>query len=88
MLSLYIKNFNQAGEIYLRVKVRPNASKTCVKEIMADETIKINLAAAPVKGRANQELIKFLAKQFNTVVGNIKIINGAGDRLKLVKIIK
>jgi hypothetical protein len=88
MLSLYIKNFNQAGEVYLRVKVRPNASKTCVKEIMADETIKIDLAAAPVKGRANQELIKFLAKQFDAAIGNVKIISGAGERLKLVKIIK
>jgi len=81
------KLYQEKGEVYLRVKARPNASKTCFKEIMADETVKIDLAAAPEKGKANQELIKFLAKQFDVANGNVKIISGAGERLKLVKII-
>ncbi|MBU0721863.1 YggU family protein [Patescibacteria group bacterium] len=76
------------GEIYLRIKVRPNAAKTCVKEIMSDKTVKIDLEAAPVKGKANQELIKFLAQQFDAVNCNVKIVSGAGDRVKLIKIIK
>jgi uncharacterized protein len=88
MFVKFKKLYQEKGEIYLRVKVRPNASKTCVKEIMADETIKIDLAAAPEKGKANQELIKFLTKQFDAITGNVKIISGAGERLKLVKIIK
>ncbi|MBA4320618.1 MAG: hypothetical protein C0412_19665 [Flavobacterium sp.] len=74
------------GEVYLRVKVRPNAVKTCVKEVMADETIKIDLSAMPVKNKANKELIKFLAQQFDTDVNNVRIISGATDRMKLVKI--
>jgi hypothetical protein len=88
MFVKFKKFYQEKGEVYLRVKVRPNASKTCVKEIMADETVKIDLAAAPEKGKANQELIKYLAKQFNIVADNVKIISGAGERLKLVKIIK
>ncbi|MEK7558183.1 MAG: DUF167 domain-containing protein [Patescibacteria group bacterium] len=75
------------GEVYLRVKVHPNAIKTCVKNLMADETIKIDLAATPIKGKANIELIKFLSQQFNTNNSNIKIISGAIDRIKLVKIL-
>jgi len=88
MLINFKKLFLRNGEIYLRVKVRPNAAKTCVKEIMADETVKIDLAAAPVKGRANQELIKFLAQEYKVTKDNVKIISGAGERVKLVKIVK
>ncbi len=82
------KAFLEKGGIYLRVKVRPNAAKTCFKEIMADETIKIDLSAAPVKGKANKELIKFLAREFELYENNVKIISGAGDRIKLVKILR
>ena len=88
MLVKFKKLFFEKGEIYLRVKARPNAAKTCLKEIMADETVKIDLAAAPVKGKANQELIKFLARQFEVAASNIKVISGAGDRVKLVKIVR
>lgn len=88
MLSQLIKTFDKSGEIYLRVKVRPNAAKTCFKEIMADETIKLDLAAAPVKGRANIELINFLASEFAVNKNRVRIISGAGERVKLVKIIK
>lgn len=73
-------------DIYLRVKVRPNAAETRVKEIMADETVKIDLSAAPEKGKANLELIKFLAEEFDVDKSRIKIISGAGERVKLVKI--
>ena len=88
MLKKFKRPFRQNAEMYLRVKVRPNAAETCVKEIMADETVKIDLAAAPVKGKANLELIKFLAKEFGVDKSQIKIISGAGERVKLVKIIK
>ncbi|MEI6596659.1 MAG: DUF167 domain-containing protein [bacterium] len=86
MFVKFKKLYQENGEVYLRVKVRPGAAKTCVKEVMADETVKIDIAAPAVKGKANQELIKFLAKQLETVVGNIKIISGAGERIKLIKI--
>ncbi|MFA6306251.1 MAG: DUF167 domain-containing protein [Patescibacteria group bacterium] len=75
-------------EIYLRIKARPGAAKTGLKEIMADQTIKIDIAAPAVKNKANQELIKFLAGQFAVNKNNVKIISGAGERVKLVKIVK
>ncbi len=88
MIRKFKKIFQEKSEVYLSVKVRPNADKTCIKEIMSNETIKVNLAAAPERGKANKELIKFLAKQFGIITDNVKIISGAGERLKLVKIIK
>ncbi len=87
MLSKFKKQFHEKGEIYLRVKVRVGAAKTDVREILEDEIIKINISAPPVKGRANQELIKFLAREFEISRKNVKIISGAGERLKLVSMI-
>jgi len=88
MLSEYKKQLNRKGEVYLQIKAKPGASKTQVKEIMADNSIKIFVAAEPVKGKANQELIKFLSREFDVAKNSVKIIGGAGDRVKLVKIEK
>lgn len=76
------------GEIYLRVKARPAASKNEIKDIMADGSIKIDISAPPVGGKANKELIKFLSQEFVVPKDNIKIISGAGDKIKLIKIVK
>ena len=91
MLSRYVKILNNSGEIYLKVKVRPDSASSRIKQILADkdgEIIKIDIAAPAVKGKANLELIKFLAHEFAINKNNVKIIAGAGERLKLVKITK
>ncbi len=76
------------GEVYLRVKVRPASARNLITEIMDDKTVKINIAAQPIKGKANQELIKFLAKEFSTDKDKIEIISGKTEKIKLIKIIK
>lgn len=87
MLEKYIKIFTNNKEIYLRIKVLPGAGKTEAVGELTDGTLKIAVAAVCKKGKANLELIKFLAKRFGADKRNIKIISGAGERLKLVKII-
>ena len=91
MLHRFLKKFYQDGEIYLRLKIRPGASVNAVKKILEDkdgEIIKIDIAAPALRGKANQELMNFLAEKFDINKRSIKIISGAGDRLKLVKIVK
>ncbi len=77
---------------YLRIKVIPNSSNNEIKEIMIDdsgeETIKIKIKAAPEKGKANTELIKFLSKELDIKKPTISIISGKTDRIKLIKISK
>ena len=86
MLYKFKKELKKQGEIYLKIKARPGASKNQIKDVMSEETIKINIAAPPVKNQANQELVNFLAQEFAVDKNNVKIISGAGDRLKLIKI--
>ncbi len=88
MLKEFKQQFEKSGEIYLRVKVRPGANKTQIKEIMNNETVKIDIAAMPIKGKANQELINFLVQKFDVCKDNVKIINGLKTKDKLVKVVK
>ena len=87
MLNKLKEKLKNEKEVYLRLKVRPGAGRTEVKGIMADETIKVEVAAAPIKGRANEELIKFLAQQLGINKSNIKIFRGEKEKIKLIKII-
>ncbi len=88
MLEKYQQTLTDKGEVYLRIKARPGAPKTEFKAVMDDETIKIDVAAAPENGRANEELISFLAKELGVGKKDVKVLSGAADRLKLIKIIK
>jgi hypothetical protein len=93
MLNKYIEELKNKKEIYLRIKVFPNSSKTKIKEIKIDnienkdvETLIFNIKAQAEKNKANQELMKFLSKEFNVLEKDVSIISGASSRIKLIKI--
>ena len=86
MLNKFINILENKEEIYLRIKVRSGASASETKEILEDDTIKIDIAAPAVKGKANQELIRFLAKNFCIHKKDVRILSGAGSKIKLIKI--
>ncbi|MBW1713282.1 MAG: DUF167 domain-containing protein [Deltaproteobacteria bacterium] len=46
--------------------------------------LKIKLTAPPVEGRANQALVRFLAKKLNLAPSRIKIVAGRKSRRKEV----
>lgn len=75
---------------YLRVKVLPKSPKSEVSEIIEDsdgeKLIKIRIKAAPEKGRANAELIKFLSKELGITKDSISIISGKTEQVKLIRI--
>lgn len=69
----------------LTVHVQPNASRTeCVG--MHGEALKIRLAARPVDGAANDELIRFVAEQCLVPRANVQIQAGAGVRRKRLSV--
>ena len=87
MLAKEKKQLNNEKKIYLRIKVNPKASKSEIKEILDDGTVKINIVSLPEKGKANTELIKILSNEFCVEKNRIKITSGSKSRLKLIKII-
>ena len=46
------------------------------------EYLKINIISVPEKGKANQELISWLAKKLDIAKSDIAIVSGDLDRLK------
>lgn len=70
----------------LIVRVVPSASKTEVVGWMSDGALKIKLAAPPVDGKANQELISFLAKMLNVSKSEIQITTGLTNKKKTLRL--
>lgn len=72
--------------IILRIRLQPNSSccKVSGTFVMPDGTkyLKINIISIPEKGKANQELISWLAKKLDIAKSEISIISGELDRLK------
>ncbi|MEX5215036.1 MAG: DUF167 domain-containing protein [Nitrospiraceae bacterium] len=67
----------------LAVHVQPNASRTeCVGP--HGGALKIRVAAPPVDGAANEELIRFLAKTCGISSGSIVIRSGSAARRKQI----
>ncbi|OHB65216.1 MAG: hypothetical protein A2Y76_06060 [Planctomycetes bacterium RBG_13_60_9] len=74
-----------AGGVTFTAKVVPGSSRTTVSGIL-DDMIKIRVAAPPEKGKANQCLIAFLAKQLGVRKNAIEIISGHTSPVKQVQI--
>ena len=54
---------------------------------MDDGTYKAWVTVAPEKGKANQEVIKLLAKYFQVAKSKVKIISGKTAKIKLIEIL-
>ncbi|MGE0128584.1 MAG: DUF167 domain-containing protein [Blastocatellales bacterium] len=80
-----IKLTAKDGAVTFAVRVQPRASKSGVAGEL-DGAIKIRLAAPPVDGEANEELIRFLAKLFGLPRANVSLISGSTSKNKVVKI--
>ena len=73
------------GGVVLGVKVVPGSSKTVMTGTLG-EMVKIKIAAAAEKGKANQCLVEFLAKQLGVKKNSISIIKGKTSPVKRVKV--
>jgi uncharacterized protein (TIGR00251 family) len=73
------------GAVIFNVRVVPRASKS---EIVGehDGALKVRIAAPPVDGAANEELVKVLAKHFGVAKSKVEIVSGHSSKLKQVKV--
>lgn len=68
-----------------RVKVKPNSKQQKIEEL-ADGSLTVHLKSPPVDGKANEELIKLLAKKFDVPKSSITIKSGTTSRQKVIEI--
>ena len=74
-----------ADGVTFTAKIVPGSSRTMVSGVL-DTMIKIRVAAAPEKGKANQCLIAFLAGQLGVKKNAIEIIAGQTSPIKQIRV--
>lgn len=73
------------GQAIIVVQVQPNASQNKVARFK-DGVLHLKIAAPPVKGKANQELIKFLSNILGVGKDNLTIEKGMTSQRKVIAI--
>lgn len=71
--------------IIFAVRAQPRASRSAVAGEI-DGALKVRLAAPPVDGAANEELVRFLAKLFGVSRRQVAIISGATAKHKIIRV--
>jgi uncharacterized protein (TIGR00251 family) len=69
----------------LTVKVHPRAKRSAIAGRFG-EAWKLDLAAPPVDGKANEECVRFFAELAGVAKSSVRIVTGATSRLKVVEI--
>ena len=73
------------GQVVFKVQVVPRSSRS---EVVGEHNgaLRVRIAAPPVDGAANEELIRILAKTFDVSRGALKILSGHSGKLKQIGI--
>jgi uncharacterized protein (TIGR00251 family) len=69
----------------ITVKVHPRAKRSAITGRLGDAW-KLDLAAPPVDGKANEECIRFIAELAGVPRSQVRIVKGASHRVKVLEI--
>ncbi len=75
----------QGAFALLRIKVIPNAPRTVLGEERAGELV-VRVAAPPDKGKANEELVRFLSKRLGIPRSAVELVSGNTARHKVLRV--
>jgi len=67
--------------LWLQCHLQPGASRDEISGIHGDR-LKLRINAPPVDGKANEQLIRFMAKTLGVAKGNISLVSGHSSRQK------
>jgi uncharacterized protein (TIGR00251 family) len=71
--------------VVIQVKVKPNGRVSLLEEVAGGPWL-ARLKSPPVDGKANEELIRLVARRFECSKSAVSIRSGASGRVKLVEI--
>lgn len=69
------------NQVCLKLLVQPKAKRTCIVGVHGD-MLKLAVAAPPVDGKANKQVISFFSDIFGIRKSTIKILSGQHSRKK------
>jgi len=77
----------EQGALILNCSIKPSAKRDGFDGLIG-ERLKIRVAATPTGGKANRQLIRFLAKEFGTKQSAVTVVSGQASRHKRLRIEK
>lgn len=80
-----VKITAQDNSITFAVRVQPRASQSGITGEFAG-ALKLRLAAPPVDGAANEELVRWLAKFFDVARAQVTLISGTTSKQKIIRV--
>lgn len=83
--------FRMSGAtVFLNLHAQPGArlgrDGTMIQGLHGD-ALKVRVAAPPIDGRANEEIMRFLAEKFDVPLTSVSLLGGASTRLKKFQIV-
>lgn len=75
----------RGDSVRFAVRVQPRAARSTVEGVR-DGALRVRLAAPPVEGAANEELVRLLARRLGVARRDVSIVGGATSRSKLVDV--
>ena len=75
-----------SNQAVIELIVSSNKASTKIIEINNDGVFRMHVKSPPVEGKANSEIIHYLAKIFGISQNQISIIRGAASKRKMIKI--
>ena len=80
-----IRFTERAGDLLFEVRVVPRAARSRIVGEQAG-VLRVQLAAPPVDGAANEELVRVLAEALGVSPSAIEIVRGEKSRVKQIRV--
>jgi uncharacterized protein (TIGR00251 family) len=79
-----IQSTEQGGALRFTVRVVPRAARSFVMG-EHDGALRVRLAAPPVDGAANEELVRVLARALDVAARDVEITSGHASKVKQIR---
>ena len=83
-MTLQVQEFTHGVRITIQIKTRSQKTELIVG---LDGTMILHVKAPPIEGKANREIVKWLAKRFRKSSSQIRLVVGARSRTKIIEIL-
>lgn len=74
------------GHLSITVKIQPRAAANAWNGLNGDH-FRVRIAAPPVDGKANDELVSFIATLFGVSRSRVELVSGDSARIKRIRIL-
>ena len=85
--AVMLEQLNRDRRLTITVKAIPKASKNEIVGMLEDGSLKVKITAPPEKGKANDAICEFLAREFGVAKRNVRIVRGATSHTKQAEIV-